>query len=402
MQQVLFNTCGDMKRMFLEKFFLVSRTTSIRKEICGIRQHTNSTSCVKPCPYHQISEQLLIQYFYEGLVLMDKSIIDAASGATLMDKTPTTTRNLISNMTSNTYQFGVRRSTTSKVVNEVVVVDNQRLENKIIELTSLVRQLAIGQHHTTPLTKACGICTSTEHPTNACPTLQETKPNSVRTDPKAILKLEIRFYAKHNSKPTKIPTTSSQISSTILQTTTTNGNKQYAISIKCECHNLGLANTNWIIIHHYELIAIKWFWTSPFSNNRQYKRECEHHNFDEWKGVTTTLLKELCTYKRNKLKEDVEMGRNVPALIKSEQVFALIQPTMPKKCRNLDTFTVPCTIGECTFAYAMLDLGTLINVMPSSIYKLLNFGDLEPIGVIIQLANRSFAHPLGILEDVLV
>ncbi|RDX72608.1 hypothetical protein CR513_47880, partial [Mucuna pruriens] len=29
---------GDMKCMFLEKFFLASRTATIRKEICGIRQ----------------------------------------------------------------------------------------------------------------------------------------------------------------------------------------------------------------------------------------------------------------------------------------------------------------------------------------------------------------------------
>ncbi|RDY11680.1 hypothetical protein CR513_03613, partial [Mucuna pruriens] len=58
-------------------------------------------------------------------------------------------RNLISNMVSNTQQFGVMAFATSKVVNEVVVVGNQRLENKIIELTSLVRKLAIGQHHMT-------------------------------------------------------------------------------------------------------------------------------------------------------------------------------------------------------------------------------------------------------------
>ncbi|RDY03059.1 hypothetical protein CR513_13402, partial [Mucuna pruriens] len=32
----------------------------------------------------------------------------------------------------------------------------------------------------------------------------------------------------------------------------------------------------------------------------------------------------------------------------------------------------------------------------------LNFGDLEPIGMVIQLANRSVVQPLGILEDVLV
>ncbi|RDX96286.1 hypothetical protein CR513_21071, partial [Mucuna pruriens] len=42
-QLVMFNTWGDMKCMFLEKFFPASRTVTIRKEICGIRQHTGET-----------------------------------------------------------------------------------------------------------------------------------------------------------------------------------------------------------------------------------------------------------------------------------------------------------------------------------------------------------------------
>ncbi|RDX96702.1 hypothetical protein CR513_20611, partial [Mucuna pruriens] len=50
----------------------------------------------------------------------------------------------------------------------------------------------------------------------------------------------------------------------------------------------------------------------------------------------------------------------------------------------------------------MLDLGASINVMPTSIYKALNFGDLEPTRMTIQLANRSIVQPLGILEDILV
>ncbi|RDX72932.1 hypothetical protein CR513_47513, partial [Mucuna pruriens] len=50
----------------------------------------------------------------------------------------------------------------------------------------------------------------------------------------------------------------------------------------------------------------------------------------------------------------------------------------------------------------MLDLGASINVMPTSIYKSLNFGDLEPTRMTIQLANRSVVQPLGVLEDVLV
>ena len=40
------------------------------------------------CPHHQISEKLLIQYFYEGLMPMEQSMSDVASGGALVDKTP--------------------------------------------------------------------------------------------------------------------------------------------------------------------------------------------------------------------------------------------------------------------------------------------------------------------------
>ncbi|RDX64479.1 hypothetical protein CR513_56959, partial [Mucuna pruriens] len=108
---ILFNTWGDMKCMFLEKFFSASRTATIRKEIYGIRQHFGETlheywerfnKLCATCPHNQISEQLLIQYFYEGLTMMDRSMIDATSEGALMDNTPAATRHLISNMESNT------------------------------------------------------------------------------------------------------------------------------------------------------------------------------------------------------------------------------------------------------------------------------------------------------------
>ncbi|RDX96606.1 hypothetical protein CR513_20703, partial [Mucuna pruriens] len=43
LQSILFNTWGDMKHMFLEKFFPASIITTIRKEICAIRQHSGET-----------------------------------------------------------------------------------------------------------------------------------------------------------------------------------------------------------------------------------------------------------------------------------------------------------------------------------------------------------------------
>ncbi|RDX87646.1 hypothetical protein CR513_30843, partial [Mucuna pruriens] len=95
------------------------------------------------------------------------------------------------------------------------------------------------------------------------------------------------------------------------------------------------------------------------------------------------FLEKLCTLKR-KLKGDVK-----------------ILLAMPKKCKEPVTFIVLCTIGEYTFTYVMLDLGTSINLMLSLVYKLLKLGDLEPNSMIIQLANRSIAYPLCILDDVL-
>ncbi|RDX76710.1 hypothetical protein CR513_43275, partial [Mucuna pruriens] len=107
------------------------------------------------------------------------------------------------------------------------------------------------------------------------------------------------------------------------------------------------------------------------------------------------FLKELCVHKRKKIKGSKEIGCVNENFIEGAQ-------TLPKKCRDPGIFSVPCTIGDCSFTDAMLDLGASINVMPTSIYRALNFGDLEPTGMTIQLANRSIVQPLGVLEDVLV
>ncbi|RDX74355.1 hypothetical protein CR513_45906, partial [Mucuna pruriens] len=233
---VLFNTWGDMKHTFLEKFFPASRTASIRKEIYGIRQHTGETlheywerfnKLCATCPHHQINEQLLIQYFYERLSLMDRSMIDAANGGALMDKTPAATRHLISNMA---------RPNQSQTVNEIGAISNQRLENQLTELTSLVKQLAVSQHQPTMAAKVCGICTSVEHPTDMCPTLQETEsdqPKNVeaiatwktailaKTESRAIRSLTTQIHTEYILETSRVSTADSAISSTTFPTTTT-------------------------------------------------------------------------------------------------------------------------------------------------------------------------------------
>mgnify|MGYP000816867114 CR=1 FL=1 len=59
----------------------------------------------------------------------------------------------------------------TKGVNDIQVSSsNKALETRIEELTSLVKQMAVSKPQTT---KLCGICTSTEHPTDTCPILQD-------------------------------------------------------------------------------------------------------------------------------------------------------------------------------------------------------------------------------------
>ncbi|XP_057417391.1 uncharacterized protein LOC130711664 [Lotus japonicus] len=95
------------------------------------------------------------------------------------------------------------------------------------------------------------------------------------------------------------------------------------------------------------------------------------------------------------------MGRNVSAIIGKAGKPAPVSD-VPEKCEDPGTFSVPCVIGDTKFENAMLDLGASINVMPMSIFKSLSLGPLKPTGVVIQLANRSTAHPAGWVEDVLV
>ncbi|WP_198155510.1 retrotransposon gag family protein, partial [Candidatus Burkholderia verschuerenii] len=169
-------TWDEMKQTFLEKFFTASRAANIRKDICGIRQFSSENldeywerfnQLCASCPQHQIPDQLLIQYFYEGLLPANRRMIDAASGGALVNKTPAAARELISNMAENTQQYGAHADEAPKRVNEV---HTSTLESQMADLTALVRQLATGQVSNV---RVCGICAVSGHPTDMCPTLQE-------------------------------------------------------------------------------------------------------------------------------------------------------------------------------------------------------------------------------------
>ena len=106
------------------------------------------------------------------------------------------------------------------------------------------------------------------------------------------------------------------------------------------------------------------------------------------------FLKELCTLER-KFK-----GNKI--VIISENVSAVLQKTLPPKCKDPGVFIVPCKLRNLLVPRAMLDLGASINVLPYSLFKTIRVGPLKRTGVSIQLPDRSLVHPKGVLEDILV
>ncbi|XP_031096917.1 uncharacterized protein LOC116001167 [Ipomoea triloba] len=460
------NTWDEMVRLFLEKFFPASQAASIRREICGIKQRDTKTlheywerfkQMCASCPQHGVSEQLLIQYFYEGLLPMERKMMDAASGGAIVNKTPREARDLISIMTANSQQFGCRQDTPSRRVNEVNI---SSLENKVSHLTTLVQQLALGG---TQQVKACGICAATGHQTDMCPTLQYDyceQANAVggfpgqpqrnydpysntynpgwRDHPNFSYKPRPQFPHFQPRQPIQQQPSSSQQPSSnssmsledIVKSLATN-TQQFQQETRTRIQHLESQmsllvstvsrlksqenekevyppqNDQKLAKESPETLVIPPPFPSRLANSK--KAEEQKEILETFRKVEVNIplldaikqipqyakfLKELCTNKR-KLKgnEMVNMGENVSTIL---------QKILPPKCKDPSMFTIPCKIGNVNVERAMLDLGASINVMPLSIYSSLNVGSLKETGVIVQLADRSNVYPIGVLEDVLV
>lgn len=102
------------------------------------------------------------------------------------------------------------------------------------------------------------------------------------------------------------------------------------------------------------------------------------------------FLKEILTNKR-KLEDHGTIAM-------TEECSAVIQNTLPTKLK--DPVSIPCLIGNVLINSALCDLGSSVSLMPYSICKRLDMGDMKPTNISLQLADRSVKYPMGILEDV--
>ncbi|CAN6570887.1 unnamed protein product [Malus baccata var. baccata] len=398
----------SMKRAFLEKFFPTSRVILLRKRISGIQQEEGESfptyyerfkSLVASCPHHQMKEELLLQYFYEGLLPIERQMLDASAGGALVDKTPTATMMLITNRALNAQQYegvGQRSMPRQHQVNEEVQnqnkerqIQDKRVDNlekqvgKIAEFMGQFREQGSLPSSTVVNPKGGFESAKAMHLRSGKQVGFNLKPSKSRSNEEEKLQIEEEDQAKATAR----------VETPLLQPpkhfNSANLGKEGPIQV----------NSN--------VIPPNVPFPSRFLQAKNEEEEKDvletfrkvHVNIpllDAIKQIPkyAKFLKKLCTTrKRIREKEVVHV---------SENVSALLQRKLPPKCKDPSSFTIPCVIGNTRFDHAMLDLGASINVMPYSVYASMNLGELKNDGVIIQLADRSNAYPKGVLEDVLV
>ncbi|PON51070.1 hypothetical protein PanWU01x14_219280 [Parasponia andersonii] len=66
------------------------------------------------CPHHRLPKWLQLQTFYNGLSGSTRTLVDAAAGGSLMEKTEEAAYELLEEMAANAYQLPIERSTPKK------------------------------------------------------------------------------------------------------------------------------------------------------------------------------------------------------------------------------------------------------------------------------------------------
>ncbi|XP_025703671.1 uncharacterized protein [Arachis hypogaea] len=106
------------------------------------------------------------------------------------------------------------------------------------------------------------------------------------------------------------------------------------------------------------------------------------------------FLKVFMTRKRNWGEKET--------IVLTEECGAIIQNNLPQKMKDPGSFQIPCIIGDINIEKALCNLGASINLMSLAMMKRIRIEEAKPTRMALQLADRTFKFPHGVMEDLLV
>nr|GEU60361.1 reverse transcriptase domain-containing protein [Tanacetum cinerariifolium] len=151
------NTCEQMAKMFLGKYFPASMVTKLRNEITNFRQRPDESLfeaweryklSIDRFPNHNMLPVTQIDTFYNELTLRHRDIINAAAGGTFMKRRPEECYDIIENMTAhhNDWDTSVQRSESSSSITSSSDPEIVALKAEMTEINkNLMKVLLINQ-----------------------------------------------------------------------------------------------------------------------------------------------------------------------------------------------------------------------------------------------------------------
>ncbi|CAM8966793.1 unnamed protein product [Rhodiola kirilowii] len=157
----------------------------VRRQLQDIRQGPNETMydylekfnrLERSCCTLGLPEKLIIEYLIDGLRSLDKMLLDASTGGSMMNLSLSGIRDLIANVAENARfrEETTRQDEFSRTKN---VAQAETSVNSMPEEMRQIKEMMIQILRRQPVpVKPCKFCGSTDHKTDACPTLIEEEP----------------------------------------------------------------------------------------------------------------------------------------------------------------------------------------------------------------------------------
>src|SRR5436853_4269469 len=167
---------------FLLKFFPMSRTNALRKDITDFVQRENEmfSECwerfkdlLLKCPHHGFETWRLVQYFYNGLTQADRSMIESMKGGRFLNLKELEAYEFLENLSESSQQWDYSqrdRNTRRAGLHEIST--DMSINLKLDSLTKKIEALALAKAIEPVMSiqkEVCNFCASPMHPSSYCP-----------------------------------------------------------------------------------------------------------------------------------------------------------------------------------------------------------------------------------------
>ncbi|XP_075497903.1 uncharacterized protein LOC142535435 [Primulina tabacum] len=422
---------GRLVTNFLSKYFPPAKSAQLKIDITDFRQREFEVlyeawerykELLRKCPNHGYADWVQIELFYNGLDGPTRGNVDAAAGGTIFSKTPDEAYELLEQMTINSYKWPSERSGSRKPAGVYAVDPITSLNAQVLALTAQIAAMNKPGQSTSDV----ALVTAEEEPVvEEAQYINNRGFGGYRGNPPPNtyhpgLRNHENFSYDQNRG--QFPSNTEVNPREQCKAVTLRSGKEVGIpkpaeesvEITVEEDEGKSASVGEEKVEEPEKVLKQ----QPLPNvNLPYPQRLKKKGLDDqfakfpeiFKKIHINIpfadaLEQMPNYAKfiNDVMSKKRKLQEFETVKLTEECSAILQRKLPQKLKDPGSFTIPCVIGGSRVNRALYDLGASINLMPFSIYRTLELGEVKPSTITFQLADRSLAYLRGIVEDVLV